>query len=55
MSFVKGEGPLGNLLEMGKEVACAEGLLRREVKGGSETLHPTQRGSIITSLQKYCS
>lgn len=29
---MKGEGPLGNLLEMGKEMVCAEGLLRREIK-----------------------
>lgn len=29
---MKGEGPLGNLLEMGKERVCAEGLLRREIK-----------------------
>lgn len=32
INFVKAEGPLRNLLEAGREVVCAEGLLRRDNK-----------------------
>lgn len=42
---MKAEGPLRNLLEVGREVVCAEGLLRRDIQGSSEALHPVQQGA----------
>lgn len=51
VNFVKGTGPPGNLLEMGKRMVCAEGLPRREIV--LRLCIPAQRESIINSLEKY--